>query len=457
MISPEQDPEHPWAQIRAELRKAVTDSTWDLWLEPLRFRGLDGAVLVVEAPDRSRSRVADRYARLLQACTAAVVGPEVGVELIAPGDASRALSHTPQQEEAPATFGRTWEPRADAESTLNPRYTFDQFVIGDSNRLAHAAALAVAEMPGLAYNPLFICGPPGLGKTHLLHSIGNYVREHGGGQTVRYTTVEEFTNHFVGALHGGDIDAFKSAYRGVDVLLVDDVQFLQSKAKTEQEFFHTFNALHAAGAQLVLSSDRLPRDMDALEDRLRERFEAGLVTDVRPPDLDTRLTILRKRLRQDDIGEVDEAAVDLIAARVHTNIRALEGAFVRVVAFASLTARPVTAALAAEVLDGLYPDLRPRTRTVREIQESTCQAFGITLEALLSPSRASGLAWPRQVAMFLARELTDQSLPSIGTAFGGRSHSTVLAACKRTAERMATDREAFDTVRRLTEDLKAGR
>ncbi len=220
-------------------------------------------------------------------------------------------------------------------------------------------------MPGLTYNPLFICGPPGLGKTHLLHSIANYVGEHGGGMTVRYTTVEAFTDHFVGALQGGGMEAFKAAYRGVDVLLVDDVQFLQSKAKTEQEFFHTFNALHQAGCQLVLTSDRLPRDMDALEDRLRERFEAGLVCDVRPPERATRLTILRKRVAQDDVGDVDPAALELIADRVATNIRALEGALIRVVAFGSLTGRPVTAELAAEVLAGLYPELKPRARSVQ--------------------------------------------------------------------------------------------
>ena len=195
--------------------------------------------------------------------------------------------------------------RASTGAELNPRLTFDQFVIGDANRLAHAAALAVAEMPGLAYNPLFICGPPGLGKTHLLHSIGNYVTEHGDGLTVLYTTAEAFTDQFVGALHTGALEAFKAAYRGVDVLLVDDVQFLQSKARTEQEFFHTFNALHGAGAQLVLTSDRLPRDLDALEDRLRERFEAGLVTDVRPPDPGTRRTILRKRVQQDALHDID--------------------------------------------------------------------------------------------------------------------------------------------------------
>ena len=226
-----------------------------------------------------------------------------------------------------------------ADVPFNPRFTFDQFVIGDSNRLAHGAALAVAEMPALAYNPLFICGPPGLGKTHLLHSIANYVAAYGDGLTVRYTTVEAFTNHFIGALHNDGIDAFKTAYRGVDVLLVDDVQFLQSKAKTEEEFFHTFNALHASGAQLVLTSDRLPRDMAALEDRLRERFEAGLVCDVKPPDFGTRLTILRKRVLQDGVRSVDADALALIAERVDSNIRALEGALIRIVAFGSLTGR----------------------------------------------------------------------------------------------------------------------
>jgi chromosomal replication initiator protein len=239
----------------------------------------------------------------------------------------------------------------------------------------------------------------------------------------------------------------------VDVLLVDDVQFLQSKARTEQEFFHTFNALHGAGAQLVLTSDRLPRDLDALEDRLRERFEAGLVTDVRPPDLGTRRTILRKRVQQDALAGVDPAAVDLIAEHVDSNIRALEGALIRVVAYGSLTGRPVTGELASEVLAGLYPGARVRRFTVRDIQQHTCEAFGLSMEDLLSTSRAAPLAWPRQVAMYLARELTDQTLPAIGRAFGGRNHTTVMHAVRRTAERMAADPEAYDTVRRLTAEL----
>jgi chromosomal replication initiator protein len=433
---PDVDLQHAWRRIRAEMRRAVSDSTWQLWLEPLAARQLEADTLVVEAPAESRAWIESSFSRLLAACAKAVLGAGTRVRIVGPGTAAEA---------APRNF-----PRAE----FNPRFTFDQFVIGDANRLAHAAALAVAELPGLAYNPLFICGPPGLGKTHLLHSIANYVDAHGDGATVLYTTAEAFTDQFVGALHHGALESFKASYRGVDVLLVDDVQFLQSKARTEQEFFHTFNALHGAGAQLVLTSDRLPRDLDALEDRLRERFEAGLVTDVRPPDLTTRRTILRKRVQQDALVGVDPAAVDLIAERVDTNIRALEGALIRVVAYGSLTARPVTAELTDEVLSGLYPGTRPRRRSVEDIQQRICVAFGLSMEELLSNSRAAPVAWPRQVAMYLSRELTDQTLPAIGRAFGGRNHTTVMHACRRTAQRMASDPQAYDTVRRLTEELR---
>ena len=441
---------HAWRRIQQELRLAVGDSAWHIWLQPLIPRSLDGAVLVVEAPDSIRPWVAGRFARVLRACAEAVLGAGVTVDLVGPGDDATTRSREAAQ---PPPHGAVLDSRAGA---FNPRYTFDQFVIGDGNRLAHAAALAVAEMPGLAYNPLFICGSPGLGKTHLLHSIANYITAHGGGLSVLYTTAEAFTDQFVGALRGGPIAAFKAAYRNVDVLLVDDVQFLERKERTGEEFFHTFNALHGAGGQLVLTCDRLPRDMEALEDRLRERFESGLVTDVRTPDAGTRLTVLRKRAQQDEL-DVAPAALERIAERVDTNLRTLEGALIRVVAFGSLTGRPVTADLAEEVLTGLYPDLKPRRpRTVREIQQETCDAFGVSLEQLLSSNRTAPIAWPRQVAMYLARELTDQTLPAIGRAFGGRNHTTVMHACRRTAERIAADPDAYETVRRLTERLASG-
>jgi len=436
----------PWPHIRAELRRAVGAGTWNLWLSELEPVSIDGAVLRLRAPDGKRQWIADRFTGLLHAAAGTVLGPGAVVEIVTASAAAAAAIPVA----LPETFA------ANRAERLNPRLTFEQFVIGDSNRLAHGAALAVAELPSLAYNPLLICGPPGLGKTHLLHAIANYVNDCGVGLTARCTTVERFTNSFVAAVHGGDPAAFKEAHRGVDVLLVDDVQFLASKVRTEEEFFHTFNALHASGAQIVLTSDRPPRDMDALEDRLRERFEAGLVCEVGPPDYSTRLTILRKRVLQDRIQGCESEALELVAERVSHNVRALEGALIRVVAFGSLTGRPATAGLAEEVLAGLYPDLAPaRRQSVADIQSQVCMAFSITREELLSASREARLSWPRQVAMYLTRELTDQTLPAIGRAFG-RNHTTVLHACRRTAERIAADPDAFAAVDRLTRQLTGG-
>ena len=449
-MKPELD--HAWQRIDAEVRRAVTDSTYAIWLEPLRPVELTGDTLVLAAPDELRTWIADRYGPLLQRIARHVLDAAIQVDVVAPPAAPAAPDPSPARplRAVPAV-------PAPADQPLNPKLTFDQFVIGDSNRLAHAAALAVAELPAQAYNPLYICGPPGLGKTHLLHAIGDYVERFGTGLTVRYATVEAFTNEFVAALHGGSIDAFKARFRHIDVLLIDDVQFLETKAKTEEEFFHTFNALYDTGSQLVLTSDRPPRDLRALEDRLRERFESGLVCEVRPPDKSTRLTILRKRAAHDGIVPEDEDALDVIAERISDNVRALEGALIRVVAFASLSGRAVTGALASEVLDGLYGRQRPVRRTVEDVQAAACDAFGITREELLSASRSQRLVWPRQVAMYLARELTDQTLPAIGRAFGNRDHTTVMHACRRTAERIAGDPEAYEAVRALTERLHAGR
>ena len=329
-------------------------------------------------------------------------------------------------------------------------------MIGDSNRLAHAAALTVAEMPAQAYNPLFICGPPGVGKTHLLSSIATLLLAHNPGLIVRYTTGEEFTNEFLGALSGGRADGFKASFRDVDVLLVDDVQFLERKAKTEEEFFHTFNALYDAGRQIVLSSDRPPRDLQALEDRLRERFEAGLVADIKPPDLATRLAILRKRAHHDGIELGDPQVLEAIAERVTLNVRALEGALIRVVAFSSLTGRELTSSSPREVLDGLYPATSASSdgeRVVGEIQAAVGEHFGLSPEELLSTARTARIAWPRQVAMYLARELTGESLPAIGRHFGGRDHTTVLHAWRRTSACIIADEASREAVEKLCSQL----
>ena len=443
-----------WASIRAELRNAVPDSTFEIWLAPLTVRALTGNTLIVAAPDEIRSWIADRFARVLQTCAAAVLGPDTDVDVVAP-DAPL--------DEAPAAAtragcGTDTASAGEPEPEFHPKLTFDQFVIGDGNRFAHAAALAVAELPGQAYNPLFLYGPPGLGKTHLLHAIGNYVRTHGGGLRVRFTTAERFTNEFVAALQARETDDFKARYRDTDMLLIDDVQFLQRKAKTEEEFFHTFNALHETGSQLVLTCDRLPADMAALEARLLERFQAGLVAQLSAPDLATRLTILRKRVQHDGIELADEAALHAIAHLITTNPRALEGALIRVVAFHSLTGRPIDVELANEVLAGLYPNARPvrQPPTIERVQDLTCDAFSISRDELLSSGRSGRVAWPRQVAMYLARRHTGETLPAIGRQFGGRNHTTVMYACRKAGERIAADPAAqavvHDLERRLVDN-----
>ena len=324
--------EHIWPRIQADLAGSVDASTYRIWLEPLRAREFIDGRLVIEAPPQARRWIRDRFGRLLRASVEKVLGPDVDVELIASGSDPERV-----RDSGPGTH-----PVSRPGPLGNPKLTFDQFVIGDCNRLAHAAALTVAEMPGHAYNPLFICGPPGVGKTHLLSSIATLLLAHNPGLTVRCTTGEAFTNEFLGALGGGRTEDFKGRFRHIDVLLLDDVQFLERKAKTEEEFFHTFNALHDEGRQIVLTSDRPPHDLQALEDRLRERFEAGLVADIQAPGLATRLAILRKRAHQDGVVPADELALNVIAKRIGGNVRALEGALIRVVAFSSLTGRPLT-------------------------------------------------------------------------------------------------------------------
>jgi chromosomal replication initiator protein len=454
--------EQIWSQVQGKLAAAVDDATYRVWLEPLQPLALSAETLTVAAPPQAYGWVSERFGRLLQACATATLGSTVAVAVVqsdapAPLHARRTRRSHPRaaspNRRAHAVAGEQSAidaPTLPPEPTGNPRFSFEHFVIGDSNRLAHAAALAVAELPGQAYNPLFICGPPGVGKTHLLRSVANMVLSYSPAANVRTSTGESFTNEFQLALNGGRMDGFKARFRDVDVLLVDDVQFLERKARTEEEFFHTFNTLHEAGAQLVLTSDRPPRDLQALEDRLRERFEAGLVAEIHPPDMGTRLAILRKRVHQDRVELHDPLTLDTIARRVVLNVRALEGALIRIVAFGSLTGRPLTPELATEVLDSLYPRAASKPRSLDEIQAAACRHFELSAEELLSPSRSARVAWPRQVAMYLARELTRESLPAIGRHFGGRDHSTVLHACKRTAAKIhadSTSREAVDTLR----------
>ncbi|WP_137988218.1 chromosomal replication initiator protein DnaA [Streptomyces vilmorinianum] len=340
---------------------------------------------------------------------------------------------------------------------LNPKYLFDTFVIGSSNRFAHAAAVAVAEAPAKAYNPLFIYGESGLGKTHLLHAIGHYARSLYPGTRVRYVSSEEFTNEFINSIRDGKGDTFRKRYRDVDILLVDDIQFLASKESTQEEFFHTFNTLHNANKQIVLSSDRPPKQLMTLEDRLRNRFEWGLTTDVQPPELETRIAILRKKAVQEQLNAPPEV-LEFIASRISRNIRELEGALIRVTAFASLNRQPVDLGLTEIVLKDLIPggeDSAPEI-TAPAIMAATADYFGLTVEDLCGSSRSRVLVTARQIAMYLCRELTDLSLPKIGAQFGGRDHTTVMHADRKIRALMAERRSIYNQVTELTNRIKNG-
>ncbi len=433
-----------WHEIQAQLRRTVGDSTYEIWLAPLEPQSLRSNTLILKAPTATRAWVAKRFGRIVEHGARTVLGDEVQVAFT--GDDS-AEHHTPPSQ---AKLERS------SVATLNPRYSFEQFIIGEGNRLAHAASLAVAELPGQAYNPLFIHAPPGLGKTHLLHAIGNYILAFGGGATVRYTTVEAFTNHFIASLGSRSLEQFKRAYRDADALLIDDVQFLASKAKTEEEFFHTFSSLYENGRQLVLTCDRLPSQLMGVEERLRERFQSGLVADIRPPDFATRLTILRKRAALDRVPLADPAVLQVIAERVTNNVRVLEGALIRIVAYHSLARRPIDVALATTVLDGMYPPSLTTSLSAADVQSTVASYYGLSVSDLVSANRSARIAWPRQVAVYLTREFTDGSLTRIGAAFGGRSHATVLHGVKRVAERLSANPQAAAEVTAISDQIRTG-
>jgi chromosomal replication initiator protein len=437
-----EDLEKTWEEMREAMRAEVTDFIFHVWIEPLAPAGRAGNKLFIAAPGHVRGWVRERYGDLLRDAASRVSGTRLDIDLV------------PEDWQPPVAAGQPARRESHAAAVgLNPKYTFEQFVICDANRFAHAAALAVAELPGQAYNPLVLHGPPGLGKTHLLHAIGNYIARYGDGLTVRYATVETFTSEFVSAVRSEGATGFKSRFRGADVLLIDDIQFLASKQRTEEEFFHTFNALYETGRQLVFTSDRPPSELAGLEARLRERFECGLVIPVDTPSPEAREAILRKRLIQDNV-EMDDDALRLLAENVNSSVRALEGGLIRVVAYASLRGERVTSDVVRAVLGRLpAPSSLPaQSASLEAIQDAAAAAFDLSRDRLLARDRSPKVALARQIAMYLARELTDVSLPEIGRGFG-RDHSTVVHAHKRIAADIAAGGPSAAAVDMLRERL----
>jgi chromosomal replication initiator protein len=446
-----------WNDVSARLREALNETTFATWFGEVEGTSVDASTFTVAVPnDFTREWIEGHFLDLLRAAVRDAGGFERQVELAVVEQTPVAPAQVVPSAVRPLPLEVT-ERRGDGVAGINPRYTFDSFVIGSSNRFAHAAALAVAEAPAQAYNPLFIYGHTGLGKTHLLHAIANFVTDHGGGLTVRYVTSETFMNDFINSLRDKRIEGFKQRYRTYDVLLIDDVQFFEHKERIQEEFFHTFNSLYEAGRQIVMSSDRPPRDISTLEERLRSRFEWGLITDIQPPDLETRIAILRKKVKADQIEIRDPELLTFIASRVSTNIRELEGALTRVVAFSSLTGRPLSVDLAQDVLKDVFPQGDSVQISIERIQELVCERFGVTMAELTGDRRSQNIVYPRQVAMYLSRELTDSSLPKIGKEFGGRDHTTVIHATSKIARLIREDRSVYNLVQELTARVRQAR
>jgi chromosomal replication initiator protein len=424
------------------------------WVSLTRPLAIIEDTALLAAPNDFAKEVLDSRLRpLITAALSRQLGRDIRVAVTVEPQPADAPVVPEIPEAAPILFER--EPVRLAEpARLNEKYTFDTFVIGASNRFAHAAAVAVAEAPAKAYNPLFIYGESGLGKTHLLHAIGHYAQHLYTGARVRYVSSEEFTNDFINSIRDGKAEGFRRRYRDVDILLVDDIQFLANKEQTQEEFFHTFNTLHNANKQIVISSDRSPKQLTTLEDRLRNRFEWGLITDVQPPELETRIAILRKKAAQERLSTSPDV-LEYIASKISTNIRELEGALIRVTAFASLNRQPVDLSLAEIVLKDLIPDNAQPEINVATIMGVTASYFGLSLDDLCGTSRSRLLVTARQIAMYLCRELTDMSLPKIGQAFGNRDHTTVMHADRKIRSLMAERRSIFNQVSELTNRIKS--
>lgn len=439
-----------WEEILKQISERLSKPSFDTWFKDTKAIKLSNDVIYVLVPnDFVKDWLDKNYKKLIEDILFDFTGSRLGVYLTTTNQVEEQQAQKPMQQTEQNTNTYNDEYR----NMLNPKYVFETFVIGTGNRFAHAASLAVAESPAKSYNPLFLYGGVGLGKTHLMHAIGHFVKEHNPNANVVYLSSEKFTNEFIVAIRDNNTEEFRNKYRNVDVLLIDDIQFLAGKESTQEEFFHTFNTLHEANKQIVISSDRPPKEIPTLEDRLRSRFEWGLITDIQPPDLETRIAILHKKANAENLDIPNEVMV-YIANQINTNIRELEGALIRIVAYSSLINKDMDIELATEALKDIVPSAKPKTITIFDIQKITSDYYGIKMEELKGKKRTRSVVLPRQIAMYLSREMTELSLPKIGEEFGGKDHTTVIHAHEKIQTLMRTDRSIQKAVTEVTNRIK---
>jgi chromosomal replication initiator protein len=443
---------NPWVRILDALEKKINRQSYDTWLKPTRYSHASGGVLFVRVPNNDFRQVGDKYADLIQEALDNLGLDFQDVQFVTDeGPAATPIRHDGGLSAAPAAHTTQARFDWDGAAQLNPRYTFDAFVIGSGNQFAHAACQAVAERPSKAYNPLFLYGGVGMGKTHLMQAIGHEIKRQLPQAAICYISSDKFTNEMINSLRYDKMTSFRDKYRNVDVLLIDDIQFIAQKERTQEEFFHTFNALHESMKQLVIASDRPPKELAEIEDRLRSRFEWGLIADIQPPDLETKVAILQKKAEQEKVTLPTDVAL-YIASNIRSNVRELEGALIRLVAHSSLIGAEITLPYAQQVLKN-FIDSQARRVTIESIQKAVAEQFGLRLIEIKAKNNSRAIVYPRQIAMYLAKHLTEASLPEIGRQFGGKHHTTVLHSVEKIEKSRATDKDLNRLLNKMTEQL----
>ena len=444
---------NPWLRILGMLEKKISRHSYDTWLKPTRYSHTSAGILFVRVPSAEFRHIGDKYADLIQEALVNLGLEYQTVQFITPEDDSAALLAGGPPEVSPALGPHSAATRLNwgGAALLNPRYTFDTFVIGASNQFAHAACRAVAEHPSKTYNPLFLCGGVGMGKTHLMNAIGHEIKKRKPESVICYISSEKFTNEMINSLRYDKMSSFRDKFRNVDVLLIDDIQFLAQKERTQEEFFHTFNALHESMKQIVIASDRPPKELAEVEDRLRSRFEWGLIADIQPPDLETKVAILQKKAEQEKVTLPTDVAL-YIASNIRSNVRELEGALIRLVAHSSLIGAEITLPYAQQVLKN-FIDSQARKVTIESIQKAVAEQFGLRLVEIKAKNNSRAIVYPRQIAMYLAKHLTEASLPEIGRQFGGKHHTTVLHSVEKIDVTRKTDKDLNRLINKMTEQL----